>query len=89
MQSEVDYHLRAHLSRKSRSRESLSDNSLSRSSSSDSIVSDEGFYEQQEPLVRNTVAMERILQRKSLNLSYKQQEWQVNFTSSSTFFFFS
>ncbi|PON47342.1 ATP-dependent RNA helicase DHX [Parasponia andersonii] len=71
LQSEVDSHLRAHLSRKSKS-----DNSLLISSRSDSIVSDEGFYEQQEPLVRNSVAMEKILRRKSLNLRYQQQEWQ-------------
>lgn len=79
--SEVDYHLRAHLSKKSSSRDSLSDNSLSRSSSSSSIVNDDRFYEQQEPLIRNS-AMEKILQRRSLNLRYKQQEWQVAFSSS-------
>lgn len=80
--SEVDYHLRAHLSKKSSSRDSLSDNSLSRSSSSSSIVNDDRFYEQQEPLIRNS-AMEKILQRRSLNLRYKQLEWQVTFSSSS------
>ncbi|XP_024023595.1 DExH-box ATP-dependent RNA helicase DExH3 isoform X1 [Morus notabilis] len=73
--SEVDYHLRAHLSKKSSSRDSLSNNSLSRSSSSSSIANDDGIYEQQEPLIRNS-AMEKILQRKSLNLRFKQQEWQ-------------
>lgn len=76
LQSKVDYHLRAHLSKKSTSKESLSDNSLSRSSSSSSIAADEGFYEHQEPSIRNSVAMEKILQRRSLNLRYKQQEWQ-------------
>ncbi|XP_062117008.1 DExH-box ATP-dependent RNA helicase DExH3-like [Humulus lupulus] len=76
LQSEVDYLLRAHLSQKASGREGLSDNLLSRSSSRDSIVSDEGFYEQQEPSVRRSVAMEKILQHKSLNMRNQQQEWQ-------------
>lgn len=88
LQSEVDYHLRAHLSKKSTSKESLSDSSLSRSSSSSSIAADERFYEQQEPSIRNSVAMEKILQHRSLNLRYKQQEWQVTFSFSSSLLFF-
>ncbi|KAF4378660.1 hypothetical protein G4B88_021434 [Cannabis sativa] len=76
LQSEVDYHLRAHHSRKSSSREGLSDNLLSRSSSRDSIVSDERFNEQQEPSGRFSVAMEKILRQKSLNMLDQQQKWQ-------------
>uniref|UniRef100_A0A803P513 RNA helicase n=1 Tax=Cannabis sativa TaxID=3483 RepID=A0A803P513_CANSA len=76
LQSEVDYHLRAHHSRKSSSREGLSDNLLSRSSSRDSIVSDERFNEQQEPSGRRSVAMEKILRQKSLNMLDQQQKWQ-------------
>lgn len=33
-------------------------------------------------MIRNS-AMEKILQRRSLNLRYKQLEWQVTFSSSS------
>lgn len=71
LQREVDARLRLFLSQKPMSNGSFSDNSLSRSGS------DEGFYEQQEPLIKNSVVMERILQRRSLQLRDKQQDWQV------------
>ncbi|XP_050258468.1 DExH-box ATP-dependent RNA helicase DExH3 isoform X3 [Quercus robur] len=70
LQREVDARLRLFLSQKPMSNGSFSDNSLSRSGS------DEGFYEQQEPLIKNSVVMERILQRRSLQLRDKQQDWQ-------------
>lgn len=71
LQREVDARLRLFLSQKPMSKGSFSDNSLSRSEG------DEGFYEQQEPLIKNSVVMERILQRRSLQLRDKQQDWQV------------
>ncbi|KAK9996531.1 hypothetical protein SO802_021217 [Lithocarpus litseifolius] len=70
LQREVDARLRLFLSQKPMSKGSFSDNSLSRSGS------DDGFYEQQEPLIKNSVVMERILQRRSLQLRDKQQDWQ-------------
>jgi hypothetical protein len=77
LQREVDAHLRAYLSQKSMRTGSFSDNSFSRSSSAGSVVTDEGLYEQQEPLKQNTVAMDRILRQRSLQLRNKQQDWQV------------
>ncbi|KAL5544898.1 hypothetical protein UlMin_008682 [Ulmus minor] len=71
LQTEVDYHLKAYLSQKEMSRGSLSD-----VSSSDRFFNDEEFYEQQEPSNHYSVARERILRRKSLEMRYQQQEWQ-------------
>lgn len=55
----------------------LSEFSFSRSSSSGSIVNDGGPYEQEEPSIQNSDAMEKILLRKSLQLRNRQQHWQV------------
>ncbi|KAM1737733.1 hypothetical protein ACFX12_015912 [Malus domestica] len=76
---EVDAHLKAYLSEKPMSQGNVSDSSLSRSNSSRSITNDGGHYEQQEPLIQNTDAMEKILQRKSLQLRNRQRHWQVIF----------
>ncbi|XP_015882948.3 DExH-box ATP-dependent RNA helicase DExH3 [Ziziphus jujuba] len=73
LQQDVDSHLKKHLSQKPKNRE---DNSLSRSSSDLSTVTDEGLYEQKEPFVQNSVIMEKILRRKSLQLLNQQQDWQ-------------
>ncbi|TQD90674.1 hypothetical protein C1H46_023821 [Malus baccata] len=73
---EVDAHLKAYLSQKPMSQGNVSDFSLSRSNSSRSITNDGGHYEQQEPLIPNTDAMEKILQRKSLQLRNRQRHWQ-------------
>ncbi|KAB2609480.1 ATP-dependent RNA helicase DHX36-like [Pyrus ussuriensis x Pyrus communis] len=74
---EVDAHLKAYLSQKPMSQGNVSDLSLSRSNSSRSITNDGGHYEQQEPLIQNTDAMEKILQRKSLQLRNRQRHWQI------------
>lgn len=74
LQREVDAHLRAYVSQKPMNRGNLSDNSLSRSDGVGSVSNP--FYEQQEPLIQNSVAMEKILRRRSLPLRDKQQEWQ-------------
>ncbi|XP_062157615.1 DExH-box ATP-dependent RNA helicase DExH3-like isoform X1 [Alnus glutinosa] len=76
LQREVDAHLKAYHSQKSMRVGSFSDNSLSRSSSAGSVATDEGLYEQQEPLKQISVAMQRILQQRSLQLRNKQQDWQ-------------
>lgn len=77
LQREVDAHLKAHLSQKSMHSGSFSDNSLRSSSSFGSVATDAGLHEQREPLMQNSVAMEKILRRKSLQLQTKQQDWQV------------
>ncbi|GMQ11438.1 hypothetical protein CsSME_00054076 [Camellia sinensis var. sinensis] len=76
LQREVDSHLRGYISSKSVNKENFSDNAFSRSSSSSSLVSDEGVHEQEEPVIRNSIAAEKILQRKSLQLRNRQQHWQ-------------
>ncbi|KAF2302260.1 hypothetical protein GH714_033906 [Hevea brasiliensis] len=75
LQREVDAHLNAYLSKKSMKRGNFSANSLSRSSGG-SMATTEGLYEQPDPLIQNNVVMEKIIQRKSLKLQNKQQEWQ-------------
>ncbi|KAK9278678.1 hypothetical protein L1049_028252 [Liquidambar formosana] len=75
LQREVDAYLNEYLSRKPMSKAFFSDNALSRSKNGSSIVSDEGLYQQQ-PLIKTSVVMEKILQRKSLQLRNQQQEWQ-------------
>lgn len=66
LQREVHAHLKEYLSQKSMSRESFSDKTLSRSIGNSSVT-EEGFYEQQEPLTQTSVVMERILKRKFAN----------------------
>ncbi|XP_022775915.1 DExH-box ATP-dependent RNA helicase DExH5, mitochondrial isoform X6 [Durio zibethinus] len=72
----VDAHLGEYLSKKSRTKESFSDNCFSKSSSNSSIVTDEGLFEQPEPMASNTAIMEKILWRRSLQLHAQQQAWQ-------------
>ncbi|KAK8492608.1 hypothetical protein V6N11_030831 [Hibiscus sabdariffa] len=69
----VDAYLGEYLSKKCRNKESFSDNCFSRSSS---IVTEEGLFEQPEPLASGTAVMEKILWRKSLLLRDQQQVWQ-------------
>ncbi|XWS50779.1 hypothetical protein CRYUN_Cryun12cG0117700 [Craigia yunnanensis] len=73
---DVDLHLKAYLSRKAMVSGSFSDKLLSRSSSGGRIAADEVPIENQEPSTQNSVVMERILRRRSLQLHNKQQEWQ-------------
>ncbi|XVF12264.1 hypothetical protein REPUB_Repub08aG0100600 [Reevesia pubescens] len=75
LQRDVDLHLEAYLSHKAMSSGSFPDKPLSRSISGGRIAADEVPIEQQEPFTQNSVVMERILQRRSLQLRNKQQEW--------------
>ncbi|KAM7471108.1 hypothetical protein LguiA_009291 [Lonicera macranthoides] len=74
LQSRVDAHLKAYLSRKS-TNETFQDNSFSNASMGNHFGSN-GVYDQEEPISRISVAMEGILKRKSLLLRNKQQDWQ-------------
>lgn len=74
LQRQVDAHLKDYLSQKSNGRGS---STSSRSSSNGSSNNDEGLFEpEQEPLVRTSVVMQKILQRKSLQLRNQQEAWQ-------------
>lgn len=72
----VEAYLGEFLSQKSRAKEAFPDVSFSRSSSSGSIGTDEGLFEQPEPLASNNAGMEKLLWRRSLQLRDKQQAWQ-------------
>lgn len=73
---EVDSHLIAYLSEKSTSLGGVLNKSLHKSRSP-SIPEDEGIYEEPSPLAQNSVVVEKIQRRKSLQLRYQQQDWQV------------
>ena len=74
LQRDVDLHLKAYLSHKSMSSGSFPDKPLPRSSIGGRIAADEAPIEHQEPSTQNSVVMERILWRRSLQLRNKQQE---------------
>jgi hypothetical protein len=78
LQREVDAHFKAYISKKPTSRGLFPPNSLSRSNGGRSMDTDERIYERPELSVQNSVAMERILSRKSLQLRNQQEKWQVN-----------
>lgn len=73
----VDSYFGEYLSQKSKTRESYPDISFSRSNSSCSIATDEGLFEQPEPLGASKSVMEKIHQRRSLQLRDQQRAWQV------------
>ncbi|PSS08183.1 DExH-box ATP-dependent RNA helicase [Actinidia chinensis var. chinensis] len=77
LQREVDVHLERYISSKSVNKEYFLDNTLSRSSSFCSIYTGEGVHEQEETLIKHSIAAEKILRPKSLQLCNKQQDWQV------------
>ncbi|KAL9453325.1 hypothetical protein AB3S75_009013 [Citrus x aurantiifolia] len=72
----VDSYLRKYLSQKSKTKKSLSDFSVSRSSSSSSLATEEGLFEQPEPLASSKSVMDKILWRRSLQLHDQQHCWQ-------------
>lgn len=67
----VDYYLREYMSQKPKGMDVFS-----RSSSNGSIATDEGLFEQPEPLSHNKPAMEKIISRRSLQMRTEQQTWQ-------------
>lgn len=54
------------------------DLSVSRSSSSSSLATEEGLFEQPDQSVSSNSVMDKILQRRSLQLRDQQQAWQVH-----------
>ena len=77
LQREVHAHLERYISRKSVNKEYFLDTTLSRSSSFCSIDTGGGVHEQKETLIKRSIAAEKILRPKSLQLRNKQQDWQV------------
>ncbi|KAI8023970.1 hypothetical protein LOK49_LG03G00881 [Camellia lanceoleosa] len=74
LQRRVDCYLGEYLSQKSRSMEGFWD--ISRSNSSCSIATDEGLFEQPEPMPQSKAAMENIIWKRSLQMRSQQQVWQ-------------
>ncbi|KAE9597508.1 hypothetical protein Lal_00030035 [Lupinus albus] len=73
---EVDSHLRAHLSQKATNKIASFDDSLYRSSDGRNNLASEGIYGRPEPMTHTSIAKEKILQRRSLQLRNQQQDWQ-------------
>ncbi|XP_027125922.2 DExH-box ATP-dependent RNA helicase DExH3 isoform X2 [Coffea arabica] len=69
----VDTYLKAYLSRKAKNKETFGHSSLPRSS--DKLSANDDLSECQESPTRSVVA-ERILQRRSLDMRNRQQDWQ-------------
>ncbi|GMJ10853.1 hypothetical protein like AT1G48650 [Hibiscus trionum] len=76
LQKDVDLHLKAYLSHKAMSSGRFSDKPSLRSNSVGRTAADEVPNQNPELFAQRSVAMERILQRRSLQLRDKQQEWQ-------------
>jgi len=72
---EVDTHLRAHLSQKATNSIGSFDDSLYKYGRNN--PASEGIYGRQEPMTPTSIAKEKILQRRSLQLRNQQQDWQV------------
>ncbi|RVX12529.1 DExH-box ATP-dependent RNA helicase DExH5, mitochondrial [Vitis vinifera] len=75
----VEAHLEEYLSQKFTTNENFQDIAFSRSSSTSSIATDEGLFEQPEPLAVSRSVIEKIVWRRSLQLRNQQQAWQVYF----------
>lgn len=72
----VEAHLEVYLSQKFTTNENFQDIAFSRSSSTSSIATDEGLFEQPEPLAVSRSVIEKIVWRRSLQLRNQQQAWQ-------------
>ncbi|KAL5830491.1 hypothetical protein ACOSQ3_019959 [Xanthoceras sorbifolium] len=78
LQRQVDSYLGDYLSKKLRIKRSFPDSSFSRTSSNSSLATDEGLFEQLEPLASSKSVMEKILWRRSLRMRDEQQAWQTS-----------
>lgn len=81
LQREVDLHLRSFLSQKAGTTDSSSDKSFLKASSGrdisgKNVASDGEPDKKQGPFIQNNAFMDKILQRRSLQMRNKQQEWQ-------------
>ncbi|KAK7343440.1 hypothetical protein VNO77_12188 [Canavalia gladiata] len=74
--SRVNAYFEEYLSQKSGANKSFSDLSFVRSSSDGSIGTDEGLFEQPEPLASSKAVSEKILWQRSLQMRDQQQAWQ-------------
>ncbi|XAR72299.1 RNA helicase [Bertholletia excelsa] len=76
LQKRVECYLEDFLSQKSWSTDGIRKTAFSRSNSSCSIATDEGLFEQLEPLPQSKAAMENIIWRRGMQMRSQQQAWQ-------------
>lgn len=76
LERRVDVHLKEYLSLKTKTAEGFR-HVFNRSNSDGSISSDEGIFEQPQPLSSSKAAMEKIIWRRSMQLYTEQKAWQV------------
>lgn len=88
VQREVEGHLRLYQSYKSVTKGSFSNSYLPKSGIAENFANNNGLFEHQEPSTTQSVVMEKILRRKSLQLRNQQQDWQVLFFSHFNFITF-
>lgn len=84
LEKEVSSHLRAHLAKKAVNKESLH-NAYPASNVGQGQLIDEGLEEQQASSTKSVIA-ERVLQRRSLQMRNKQQDWRVSVIQISVIF---
>lgn len=81
LQSEVDAHLHAFLDQKKTLIPEMPG-----TNSNERLATDYGNYEKPETVMQNSLARERILRPRSLQLRSKQQQWVVGFSEAVAFF---
>lgn len=74
---DVDARLRSYLARKSGGKGSSMLATKVVSVDDGNVCADEAFYVRQEPVTPNSVVLEKVRRRKSLQLRNKQMDWQV------------
>ncbi|TXG57279.1 hypothetical protein EZV62_018592 [Acer yangbiense] len=80
---QVDSYLGDYHSQKLRIKRSFPDSSFSRITSDSSLATEEGLFDQPEPLASSKSVMEKILRRRSLQMRDQLQTWQVHLTCKS------
>ncbi|KAK0574066.1 hypothetical protein LWI29_017718 [Acer saccharum] len=75
---QVDSYLGDYRSQKLRIKRSFPDSSFSRITSDSSLATEEGLFDQPEPLASSKSVMEKILRRRSLQMRDQLQTWQAS-----------
>lgn len=78
LQRRVDAYLGNYLAQKPKNKDNFRDNTFSRSSSGSSVT-DEGLFDQPEPMACSKAVMDNVIRRRSLQLLSQQRDWQVSF----------
>lgn len=76
LERRVDCCVADYLSQMKRSKGEISPSTFSRSNSICSVATDDGLFDQPEPLPESKAALEKIFLRRSMQLRSQQQDWQ-------------